>query len=152
MAQPEAPATSSSAAQSPSWLEQLQKNVGTGPKFWQHFRQKEEQAEQAASSAAFAASASDASAAGVGPQTLPKVYVPPSGAHVMLKDLARDVKTLPPLPPSSLEGGWVNEEGWVGTPDPSKYSANTTYLSPAELKDEIEKGNVMLLKVCMSGA
>ncbi len=33
--------------------------------------------------------------------------------------------------------------GWIGVPDPTKYAPGTTYLNSEELREEIEKGNVV---------
>ena len=41
-------------------------------------------------------------------------------------------------------------DAWIGTPDPSRYGPNTTYLPPDELEAEVKQGNVIKLKVCMS--
>jgi len=33
--------------------------------------------------------------------------------------------------------------GWMGRPDPRKYAAGTNYLSPKELEQELQAGNVV---------
>ncbi|GLC39093.1 hypothetical protein PLESTB_000008200 [Pleodorina starrii] len=74
---------------------------------------------------------------------------PPSGAHVTLKDLARDASSISALPPNddpAVRAAIEDDSGWVGTPDPTKYAAGTADLPPRELKEEIEKGNIMMWK------
>ncbi|KAG2489990.1 hypothetical protein HYH03_011619 [Edaphochlamys debaryana] len=39
-----------------------------------------------------------------------------------------------------------SDGGWIGTPDPTKFAPGTTALSDKELKEEVEKGNVVLWK------
>jgi hypothetical protein len=41
--------------------------------------------------------------------------------------------------------------GWVGTPDPSKYKEGTNYLSESELAEEVRKGNVVKLDDWVAG-
>ncbi|GIL52235.1 hypothetical protein Vafri_8159 [Volvox africanus] len=74
--------------------------------------------------------------------------VPKNGAHLTLKDLARDPSTIsfPSNDDPAVRAAIEDDGGWVGTPDPSKYAPGTSDLSPRELKEEIEKGNVMMWK------
>ncbi|GIL79490.1 hypothetical protein Vretimale_18373 [Volvox reticuliferus] len=73
---------------------------------------------------------------------------PISGAHVTLKDLARDPSTIsfPSNDDPAVRAAIEDDGGWVGTPDPRKYAPGTSDLSPRELKEEVDKGNVMLWK------
>ncbi|KAG2426477.1 hypothetical protein HXX76_011707 [Chlamydomonas incerta] len=78
---------------------------------------------------------------------VPGADVPPSGAHVTLKDLSRPAESVPARPDeAALRAALADDSGWVGTPDPSKYAPGTTDLSPKELQEEVAKGNVMMWK------
>ena len=35
--------------------------------------------------------------------------------------------------------------GWVGTPDPSKFATGTNSLTPEEVREEVAKGNIVML-------
>ncbi|EFJ45938.1 hypothetical protein VOLCADRAFT_105735 [Volvox carteri f. nagariensis] len=119
-AQPSAPA---SGSWSFDLVGQLKRKFGVGAQNWDRF-----------------ASAADSANE--------NLRLPPSGAHVTLKDLARDPSTISvnakdePAIRSAIE----DDSGWVGTPDPTKFAPGTSELSPRELKEEIDKGNVMLWK------
>ncbi|GFR51690.1 hypothetical protein Agub_g14133, partial [Astrephomene gubernaculifera] len=75
-------------------------------------------------------------------------YVPRSGAHVTLRDLARDPSTLvfPSNDDPAVRAALSDDGGWVGTPDPTKFAPGTSHLGPRELQEELDKGNVMLWK------
>jgi len=49
----------------------------------------------------------------------------------------------PPATPSLEPGQKVS--GWYGTPDPKKYAAGTNVLSPEQIKEEVAKGNIVML-------
>ncbi|KXZ43889.1 hypothetical protein GPECTOR_78g77 [Gonium pectorale] len=75
-------------------------------------------------------------------------WVPPSGAHVTLRDLSRDPSTIsfPSNDDPAVVAAIEDDHGWVGTPDPTKYAPGTSRLSPKELQEEVDKGNVMMWK------
>ncbi|PNW80120.1 hypothetical protein CHLRE_08g378750v5 [Chlamydomonas reinhardtii] len=100
---------------------QLRQKFGLGPENWDRFKG------QAAE--------------------VPGADVPPSGAHVTLKDLSRPAESLPArADEAAVQAALADDGGWVGTPDPSKYAAGTTQLSARELQEEVAKGNVMTWK------
>mmetsp|Transcript_25142 Transcript_25142/g.68332 ORF Transcript_25142/g.68332 Transcript_25142/m.68332 type:complete len:680 (-) Transcript_25142:175-2214(-) len=82
------------------------------------------------------------------------VPLPSSGANVTLRDLTRETKrhleesgAESDVPSSSAddEGEGIQRpvSGWMGRPDPRKYAAGTNYLSPEELEQEVQAGNVV---------
>eukprot|EP00983_Pelagomonas_calceolata_P102297 1158790-Pelagomonas_calceolata.AAC.3 len=95
------------------------------------------------------------------------VPLPSSGANVTLRDLTRwevvpsskelmNVETKRHLEESGAESDVPSSSaddegegiqrpvsGWMGRPDPRKYAAGTNYLSPEELEQEVQAGNVV---------
>lgn len=71
-----------------------------------------------------------------------------AAVHVSISFLRRDPSTIsfPSNDDPAVIAAIEDDSGWVGNPDPTKYAAITD-LSPRELKEEIDKGNVMLWKV-----